>query len=200
MGAGLSGTAAVATVTSLNAMFSATNMVAGSGLKQNYMNLTVLYPTFMQYTPNAPGTDRRAWRTSTLRYAALLLTSNLDLQHRTVPPAYDYPGRDFIRWLKWLTWVQMLQPGDATITINSVTSPTTAPAEAILGTLTSALTDTAANPVVFKWLELPHATKMTVTVNKNATVTNPYSISVGSIRSDDIAIPVSDNDEDRQIP
>ena len=37
---------------------------------------------------------------------------------------------------------------------------------------------------------------MTVTV----TQTPPYSITVESIRADDIAIPISDNDEDKQIP
>ena len=100
-------------VDSLNKMFNAANIVA---LKGTYTNLKVLYPSFMQYTPRAPGTNRRAWRTSTLRYAALLLTSEVNLN------SSDYPGRDFIRWLKWLTWVQTLGHADAVVKINTQNS------------------------------------------------------------------------------
>jgi hypothetical protein len=196
MGAGFYGRSVVGVVDSLTQMFDAGNIVA---LKQNYTALKAIYPSFMLYTSRATGTDRRTWRTSTLRYAALLLSSGVDLNYRTVPPAYDYPGRDFLKWLKWLTWVQMLGPGDANVTINTVPSTTTPPAKAILDTLALALNDPNPNPVKFLWTEAA-AGKITVIVNQTPSTTTPYSITVQSIRSDDIAVPVSDNDEDKQIP
>ena len=197
MGAGFSGISVLGAVDSLNKMFSAANIVA---LKQNYMNLTVLYPSFLQYTPRAPGTNRRTWRTSTLRYAALLLTAEVDLNFS------DYPGRDFIRWLKWLTWVQTLGPPDAVVTIIPPLPPapstTTPPAKAISDTLILALNDPRPNPVHFVWTEVASGL-MTVTVDQTPGITHAlgtYQIAVASIRSDDIAVPVSDNDEDKQIP
>ena len=154
----------------------------------------------MQYTARPVGGDRRAWRTSTLRFAGLLLTSNVKLDYQTTAPKDDYPGRTFIKWLKWLTWVQMLEATDADVKINSVSSTTTPPAKAILDTLTLALNDSNPIPVNFDWTEKASG-KFTVAVNQILNTANPaYSVSVTSIRADDIAIPVSDNDEDKQIP
>jgi hypothetical protein len=196
MGAGFSDSAAIGLANSLTTLFNQQNI---PDLKQYYSNLQKIHPSFMQYTARPVGGDRRAWRTSTLRFAGLLLSSNVKLDYQTTAPKDDYPGRTFIKWLKWLTWVQTLGHADAVVTINTVLAPTITPAQAILDTLSLALQDTSTkpiNPVVFKWSEIPQGGLMTVTV----TQTPPYSVTVESIRADDIAIPISDNDEDKQIP
>jgi len=195
MGAGLSRVVVTTVLHSLNTIFDSQNI---GDLKKQYKALKDLYPTFMSYTP--PGGDRHDWRKSTLRYAAWLLTSEVDVAYEKDTNVPAYPGQNFRKWLKWLTWVQMLDPNDAVVTITPAPpkgSPATPPAKAILDTLTLALQDPAKHGVHFLWTEVDPGDQMAVTVDQTP---GSYTVSVASIRSDNIVANVSNDDEDKQLP
>ena len=198
MGAGLTRTVVTTVLISLNDMFNSQNIGA---LKTKYKALKSVYPNFMRYTLPPPASDRHVWRQSTLRHAGWLLTSEVHVAYKDPNSNLDaYPGQNFIKWLKWLTWVQMLGPDDAVVKITPApppNAPPTPPAKAILDTLTLALNDKNNNGVIFSWSELPKGQTMTVTVDQTP---GSYTVTVVSIRSDEITAPVSDNDEDKQLP
>jgi hypothetical protein len=199
MGAGLTLTVVTTTLVSLNEMFNSTNIGA---LKTKYRDLKQhVYPNLMKYTPPPPASDRHDWRQSTLRHAGWLLTSEVHLGYKYPGSNLEaFPGHDFIKWLKWLTWVQTLGAADADVKITPAPPPGTpaiTPAQAILDTLTLALNDTTDNGVHFDWSEMAKGGTMKVTVDQRPT---SYTITVVSVRSDDIPVPVSDNDEDKQLP
>jgi hypothetical protein len=199
MGAGLTLTVVTTTLVSLNEMFNSTNIGA---LKTKYRDLKQhVYPNLMKYTPPPPASDRHDWRQSTLRHAGWLLTSEVHLGYKYPGSNLEaFPGHDFIKWLKWLTWVQTLGAADADVKITPAPPPGTpaiTPAQAILDTLTLALNDKTDNGVHFDWSEMATGGTMKVTVDQRPT---SYTITVVSVRSDDIPVPVSDNDEDKQLP
>ena len=177
MGNGFTVKEARTVLTSLNRMFNAD--VAAT--RANYAHLKAVYPEFLMFT--ADTSDRRIWRKRTLRFAALLLTADIDF----TTSAHPFPGKNFKRWLRWLTWLQVM-PDPATVKIDNVVSADP-PAKAIMDTLRMALED-AGGKVEFDWGELA---AMSVEVQR-ATAPN-YKIKVRSMKEQDIG-GHHDNDED----
>jgi hypothetical protein len=153
--------------------------------RAKYTHLKYVYPEFLQYISDT--SDRHVWRKRTLRFAAMLLASEIDF---TVT-AHPYPGKNFKRWLRWLTWLQVMAPADAKVKIDGVLQTTISPAQAIMDTLKLALDDPNGK-VKLDWNE--QAGTMKVDVERAAAPT--YKISVFSKKEHDIPSGHHDNDED----
>lgn len=180
MGNGFTRKEATTVLGSLNDMFDG-GMPA---TRTKYTHLKYVYPQFLQYT--ADTSDRHVWRKRTLRFAAMLLTSEIDF----TASAHPYPGKNFKRWLRWLTWLQVMPPASARVKIDGAAT-NDSPAQAIIETLKLALDDPNGT-VAFDWNEDPGMMKVDI---KRATAPK-YEISVLSKKEHDIPGGHHDNDED----
>jgi hypothetical protein len=180
MGNGFTRIEATTVLGSINDMFGG-NMAA---TRAKYTHLRYVYPEFLEFTPDT--SDRHKWRKRTLRFAGMLLTSEIDF----TASAHPYPGKNFKRWLRWLTWLQVMPPANAQVKIDGVVT-NTAPAQAIMDTIKLAL-DNPNGEVRFNWDE--DAGVMKVDIKRAGAPI--YEISVRSKKERDIPSGHNDNDED----
>jgi hypothetical protein len=183
MGNGLVGAAAKTTLYSLNKLFQ--DKIKDT--RTNYGYLKTVYPELLEFT--VQGSDLHGWRKSTLRYAAWLLTSEVDFAASTHLP---YPANSFKQWLRWLTWVQSLDAKDATVIIDS-TLTNQPPAQAILDTVKMALQD-ANGVIAFEWLH--DKTQFKVETTRKSP---NYTITVTCKGENEAPSNKNDDDEDGAI-
>lgn len=153
--------------------------------RDTYDKLKSVYDDLLTYDNTATGNSRRK---RSLRYAAWLMTSDIDFKDKTSP----YPAKKFKAWLRWLTWVERFPPRKSVVTIDSALSKER-PAEAIIRTLSDALQNKQVKSVDLEWAHAgDNDPELTITVTRRLP---EYKISISS-RSEKDLVQISDNEDD----